>query len=124
MKEKAQILVLGSLLLMLILCSCKATNPSDAIINNAVSDLKGITETIERIDKQTTKDCKTDALLANLEGLRVQTQSIQTQIKNIGLSCTTEKEVLEEKITVRNVIIISLAFLVFLFLYVLIKRRG
>lgn len=106
---------LGYILIPL-LVGCKATIPSEAITNNAINELNGVTATVEHIQATTPAQCKTEALTANLNAIKTQISSVSGQIKNISLACETEKNVLEEKLTVRNIIIFSLAgALIFLF---------
>lgn len=102
-------------LLFLFGCSSSTT---EVISQNAIKDVKNITEAVERIEKQTKTECKTDALMSNLEALKSQAVSISSQIKTIELSCTTEKQVLEEKIIVRNVIIGCLVALFVLLIWI------
>lgn len=98
--------------------SACSSSTTEVISQNAIKDVKNITEAVERIEKQTVKECKTDALMSNLEALKSQAVSISSQIKTIELSCTTEKEVLQEKIIVRNVIIGCLALLFVLLIWI------
>lgn len=101
-------------LLFLFGCSSSTT---EVISQNAIKDVQNITQAVERIEKQTTKECKTDALMSNLETLKSQAVSISSQIKSMELSCSTEKTVLEEKIIVRNIIIGCLLSLFVLLLW-------
>lgn len=110
------------LLLFLFLSACSTVDPSKAITENAIIGLTDIEKSVSRIESQTEKECLTDALKSNLEALRSQTKIISGQIESISLSCQTEKQVLEEKITVREVLIGLLGFIVLLFGYRIIKR--
>ena len=58
-----------------------------------------------------------------LEALKAQANTITGQVENISLACQTEKQVLEEKITVRNVIISFLLVLFVLIGYIKVRRK-
>lgn len=49
--------------------------------------------------------------LANLEAINRQVAGIGWQIESIGLSCQTEKQVLEERIVARNAMFLGWAYL-------------
>ena len=110
------------LVLFLILTACQSSVPSSSITTSAVNDLKGITKSIELIEKTTTPECKTDVLMVNLETLKARVESVDGKVKSIDLTCATEKQVLKEKITVREVLIGVLGFVMLLLGYKLIKR--
>ena len=110
------------LFLLLLLCGCSTVDPSKSITENAVKGLTDIEKSIKRIESQTNKECLTDALVANLEALKSQTKIISGQVESISMSCQTEKQVLKEQITVREVLIGVLGFIVLLLGYKLIKR--
>lgn len=107
---------------LLSLTSCSSVSTTEAIANNAIGDVKSISEAVERIEKQTKTECKTDALMSNLEALKAQAASISSQIKSVTLSCTTEKQVLESQIVLRNVIIGSLLTLLAAVLFFFLRR--
>lgn len=107
---------------LLSLTSCSSVSTTEAIANNAIGDVKSISEAVERIEKQTKTECKTDALMSNLEALKAQATSISSQIKSVTLSCTTEKQVLESQIVLRNVIIGSLLTLLAAVLFFFLRR--
>lgn len=108
---------------LLTLAACSSSSTTEAIANSTIKDVKSISEAVERIEKQTQTECKTDALMSNLEALKSQAISITSQIKSIELSCTTEKQVLLEKITVRNVMIGSLLTLLAAVLFFFLRLR-
>lgn len=108
----------------LFLLGCKSTVPSASIANQVIQDLNSHQKAIEQLDKQVTKECKSEAFTATLNSLKTQTDSIAGQVKSISNACNVEKQVLEEKITVRDILIISLAgIIIFLILLVLKIRR-
>lgn len=108
---------------LLFLVGCRTTVPSQAITNNAIKELNGVTEAVNNI-KETTKDeCKTPALVANLNAIKTQIESVGGQIKNIELSCRTEKAVLEKEKTIRDIIIISLIAVLCLLLFFIIRFK-
>ncbi len=111
------------ILCLLFLTACKSTIPSESIANGVINDLNAHQQAISTLDKQTTKECKTDAFVASLNALKTQTESIAGQVKSISQACKTEKVVLEQKITIREIIIgILLALLIFLG-YILFRRK-
>lgn len=93
------------LICFVLLTSCKSTVPSESIANGVISDLNAHQKAISTLDKQTTKECKTDAFVASLNALKAQTDSIAGQVKSINNACKVEKQVLEQSITIRNIII-------------------
>lgn len=105
------------------LSACSTTSPTKAIADSAIKDLHNITDTLDRIEKQTSEECKTDALMSNIAALRSQSVSISSQIKSIELAHKTEKQVLEEKITVREVVIASLSVILLLIIYLRIRKK-
>jgi len=114
--------LLGWILIPL-LVGCKSTIPSESITTGVISDLNAHQQAISILDKQTTKECKTDAFMASLNALKSQTESIAGQVKSITNACQTEKRVLEQSITIRNIIIGILGSIVGLILLLIIKRR-
>jgi len=115
-----KILVLIS---MLFLVGCKTAVPSESIAHGVISDLNSHQQAIQTLEKQTTKECKTDAFVASLNSLKAQTESIAGQVKSISQACQTEKKVLEQSITIRNIIIGVLASVALLLAFLFIRRR-
>ena len=111
-----------AIIIMFLITSCSSNIVSDAVADGAVADVKEINKIVERIEKQTKEECKTEALISNLESLKSQTTSISSQIKNIKQACATEKKVLEQKIITRNIIILFATIVVVFLLYILIRR--
>lgn len=112
-----------TILFLLFLTACKSTIPSESIAQGVINDLNAHQQAIQVLDKQTTKECKTDAFLASLNALKQQTDSIAGQVKSINQACQTEKRVLERDITIRE-IIIAILFGLFVFVgYLLIRRK-
>lgn len=110
--------------LFLFLTACKSTVPSQAITNNAIKELNGVTEVVNNIKNTTKEECKTSVLLANLESIKTQVDSVSGQIKNIELSCRTEKAVLEKEKTIRDILIVCLiAVLCFLLFFIVRVKR-
>lgn len=107
----------------LFLTACKSTIPSESIAHGVINDLNAHQQAISTLDKQTTKECKTDAFLTSLNALKQQTDSIAGQVKSISQACQTEKRVLERDITIREIIICVLFGLLVLVGYLFIRRR-
>lgn len=90
------------LLILLLLTACKSIPPSEAIANSAV-------ESVVAIENSLSKECKT-------KGINTQLVSIKSQISTISKACDVEKDVLNKKITIRNIIIGILFALIILLL--------
>lgn len=111
------------LLLFLLLVGCRATPPSEAISNTVVNGLQSHVEAISLLEKQTTPECKTEAFIANLNALKTQTESMVGQVKSISQSCKVEKDVLQQTIINRNIIIGILVGILILIGFLFIKKR-
>ena len=112
------------LLCAILLCSsCSSTVVSDSIANNAIKELNGVTQAVQHIQATTPAECMSNALTANLNAIKTQVESVSGQIKNISLACTTEKQVLENKITIRELIIGILAAIIGLFIFIFVRRK-
>ena len=109
--------------LFLFLSACKSTIPSETISQGVINDLNAHQQAIQVLEKQTTKECKTDVFLASLNSLKQQTESIAGQVKSINQACQTEKRVLQEQITTRDIIIMVLIGILGLILFFWIKIR-
>ena len=107
----------------LLLSACKTAIPSESISQQVISDLKAHEQAIETLDKQTSKECKTDAFVASLNALKSQTESIEGQVKSISKACKTEKVVLERDITIREIIIGILAVLLGILVFLFVRRK-
>ena len=113
---------LGFILIPL-LVGCKSTIPSESIAKGVISDLNAHQQAITVLDKQTAKECKTDAFLASLNALKSQTESIAGQVKSISQACQTEKEVLKRDITIREIMIMVLVGVICLFIFLFIRKK-
>jgi hypothetical protein len=114
--------ILGWALIPL-LVGCKSTIPSESISQQVISDLNAHQQAIITLDKQTSKECKTDAFVVSLNALKSQTESIAGQVKSITQACQTEKRVLEQKITIREIMIFVLLGILGIFIYLFIRKR-
>lgn len=111
------------LICILLLSACKSTIPSQAIANNAINELKGVTEAVEHIKATTPAQCKSDTLTANLNAIKTQIDSVSGQIKNIDLACKSEKETLRKDIVIHRMIIGILATLLGIVVFLLIRFK-
>ena len=111
------------LICLLLLTACRSTIPSESIASGVIKDLNNHKEAIQTLEKQTPKECKTDAFVASLEALKAQTESISGQVKSISQACKTEKVVLERDITIREIIIGILVVLLGLLGYLFIRFK-
>jgi hypothetical protein len=94
--------------------------PSVAISNSVKSEINAITSEINRVASTTPTECNVGPALASIEN---RVSGLSDQIENITLSCETEKDVLEEKIIVREMIIGFFIVLVGLYLYGRLRGR-
>ena len=78
------------------------------LVDSTRREVAAVQETVKKIELQTPLECKTELFLANLEAVSRQITSIDGQIESIGLSCQTEKRVLEERIIARNMAIVCM----------------
>lgn len=111
------------LICFLLLTACKTTIPSESISNQVISDLNAHEQAIQTLEKQTTKECKTQAFMASLNALKDQTESIKGQVKSISQACKTEKVVLEQRITIRDILILVLLGILGLLLFFIIRFK-
>lgn len=111
------------LICFLLLTACKSTIPSESISQGVIKDLTAHQQAITNLDKQTTKECKTEAFVTALNAMKAQTESIAGQVKSISQACQTEKVVLEQKITIREIIIGVLAVLIGGLVFLLIRFK-
>ena len=99
------------MLALLLLMGCAAKEPSQTIAAATLREVVAVQETVKKIEVQTPAECKTDVFMAHLEAINRQVTTIGGQIESIGLSCQTEKQVLEERIVARNAVIFGLGVL-------------
>lgn len=111
------------LIFLLFLVGCKTTIPSESIANGVINDLNAHQQAIATLDKQTTKECKTEAFVVSLNALKSQTESMLGQVKSLTQACKTEKVVLEQKITIREIMICVLLGIIGILLYLFVRRR-
>lgn len=105
------------------LLGCASKTPSQTIVENTRREVAAVQETVKKIELQTPKECKTELFLANLEAVNRQVSTLGGQIESIGLSCQTEKQVLEERIVARNIAIVCLLLIGVGLVFWLIKRK-
>ena len=108
---------------LLFLVGCKTAEPSQTIAQGVIKDLNAHQQAISVLDKQTSKECKTDAFLASLNALKAQTESITGQVKSISKACDTEKALLKEKITIRDILITVLIGILVLVMFFWVRFR-
>lgn len=109
--------------LAFLLAGCAAKAPSQAIVENTRREVAVVQETVKKIEAQTPPECKTDVFLANLEAINRQVTTIGGQIESIGLSCQTEKQVLEERITTREMVIVALFLVIVGLVWIVLRRK-
>lgn len=110
---------------LFVICSflvgCSATNTSDAISNASVSQLNAISNAIKEVSSGAVAKCP--EVSSKLDLINSQISGVKGQIENITLACRTEKKVLEEKITVRNIIIGFLSVIIGLILFIVFRSK-
>lgn len=109
--------------LFLFLSACKSTIPSETISQNVISDLNAHQKAIQTLEKQTTKECKTEAFVTNLNALKSQTESIAGQVRSISNACSAEKAVLEKEKTIRDILIVVLIGVLAILLFFVVRLR-
>ena len=108
---------------LLFLVSCKSNIASESITHSVINDLNAHQQAIQILDKQTTKECKTDAFVATLNALKAQTDSIAGQVKSISEACNAEKQVLENELTAKNLMVLMLIGVLILILFLWVKVK-
>lgn len=99
------------LMVIFCLCSCSKKEPSTAISESTQKEIATIQKDIQK------SSCENkDSLISRLEG-------IKAEVKNIDLSCKTEKEVLKQENSKLKIIIGSLILILLASGYIIIKKR-
>ncbi len=114
--------ILSTITIVLMLSGCNTTQPSEKITESALKSITAIEETVTQIEKNIKPECQDDSLLANLNSVKVQISNVAGQIESINLSCIVEKEVLEGKITNRELFIALLFLLIGALIYLLFRK--
>lgn len=109
------------ILFFVFLAGCRATITSDAISNASVSQLNAISNAIKEVSSGAVAKCP--EVSSKLDLINSQISGVKGQIENITLACRTEKKVLEEKITVRNIIIGFLSVIIGLILFIVFRSK-
>lgn len=109
-----------SLLLCSFLFGC-STAPSEQISDSVKNDLKGITQQLDNLSVNLPQECK-KSLEINLKPIYTQINGLSDRVESINLSCKEEKEVLNQKITVRDSFIVILGLVVLALVYLRLKR--
>ena len=104
------------------LTGCKSTEVSENITQSTIQEVVEVKKVIKQIEQKTPVECKSDLFLSQLQTLNTQTDSIKAQVENISLACQTEKDVLREKIKIRDLIIVGFFVLIILFLVLKLKK--
>lgn len=117
---KKLFLIVASILLI---AGCAAKAPSQSLVENTRQEIRAVQETLKKIETQTLPECKTEVFMANLAAIQTQVSSIGSQIETIGLSCTAEKETLQERINSREMTIACLVLLIAALVFLLFRGR-
>lgn len=112
-----------ALFLILSLGGCKTTVPSESISHSVKNDLNAISKEVKGVSGIITPECRNTVLEGRLNEISLKIQNVSGQVENITLACQTEKNVLSEKILLRNFIIGVLLALTVLLCYFIVKRR-
>lgn len=107
----------------LILAGCAGKAPSEALVESTRQEVSAVQKTVKKIELLTPAACKTELFMTNLESIERQISSIDGRIESIGQSCRVEKEVLEERIKVREMAIACLMLIIVGLGFVLIRRK-
>lgn len=114
------LLIVSAGLILMILCGCSTTIPSQSISNASQNELKAISSEIKDIQGRVVAECP--SIVENLRTLSVRIDNVSGQVGNISLACQTEKRVLEETITVRNLIILISLIINLILAYVFLRK--
>lgn len=87
------------------LFGCNTTSTSDNIAQNTIKEVVEVKKVVEQIEKSITPECKNDLLMTQLQTISTQTDSIKSQVESISIACNSEKNILKEKIKIREFII-------------------
>lgn len=107
---------------VLCLAGCSKVEPSSAIVDTIKSDIKVIEKQIATTEEILTVECKTPAVISQLDTLKEQVRAISTKSDSVNLACKTEKEVYTQQISKLRVIIFGLVLSCGLLVFVIIKR--
>jgi hypothetical protein len=111
-----------ALCLFMGLTGCKSTEVSENITQNTIKEVIEVKKIVKQIEEKTPIECKSELFLSQLQTITTQTDSIKAQVENISLACQTEKNVLREKIKIRELIISCFIALMILLLVIKFKR--
>ena len=111
------------LFLCLFLSACSTTHPSESISNSIKNDLKALSSEVQSVGSILPKECKTDAIVGRLNEISIKIKNVSSQVENINLACKTEKQVIEQRVLIRNIFIGILSFLVVVLGYLLLKFK-
>lgn len=106
-------------LALFLLFGCNTTSTSDNIAQNTIKEVVEVKRVVEQIERSITPECKNDLLMTQLQTISTQTDSIKSQVESISIACNSEKNILQEKIRIREFIIACIV----LFLVLLIILR-
>lgn len=109
------------LFLCLFLTACSTTQPSESISNGVKNDLNTLSKEIKSVSSVVLPECKTDTLVGRLNEISLKVKNISSQVENISLACKTEKQVLEQSVTIRNIWIGILGAAIAVLLYFMFK---
>lgn len=112
-----------ALCLFIGLTGCKSTEVSENITQSTIQEVVEVKKVIKQIEQKTPVECKSDLFLSQLQTLNTQTDSIKAQVENISLACQTEKNVLREKIKIRELIIACFIAIMVLILFLRLKGK-
>jgi hypothetical protein len=104
------------------LAGCKSTDVSENITQNTIKEVIEVKKVIKQIEEKTPIECKSELFLSQLQTITTQTDSIKAQVENISLACQTEKNVLREKIKIRELIIAC--FIAIMILILCLRLKG
>ena len=102
---------------------CSKTEPSTAIAETIKQDVKVIKKSIATTEEILAVECKTPAVISQLDTLKEQVLTISTKADSVDLACKAEKEVYTQQISKLRVIIFGLIIACGLLGFVIIKRK-
>lgn len=118
-RKRLELILCGVLCLM----GCSKVEPSSAIVDTIKNDVKVIEKQIATTEEILTVECKTPAVISQLDTLKEQVRAISTKADSVNLACKTEKEVYTQHISKLRVIIFGLVIASGLLVFVMVKHK-
>lgn len=110
-------------ILAVLLSACSKTEPSTAIADSIKQDVTVIEKQVETVKQSLQVECKTPAVMAQLDTIQAQVKTISTKADSATLACKTEKDVLKQENSKLKIVIVFLLTIGCGLIYLLTKKR-